>query len=372
MIFLGLASNFGFKDILRHTFAFGTERTSEELRIYLAERYHSDERHVALYHNGRSALAVAIKYAVPPGSEVLIVGFTCHAVVQAVKAAQCTPVFADINPETLHYDLRTLKKALKAHPRTKAIVVQNTFGIPVDITPIEKVCKKLRLQIIEDLAHCAGVRYPDGREVGTVGVAAALSFGKGKSIDTTSGGAVVLRTRKLPYQPTKEPPLSDRLRDRWYPFFGVLTRALYRIKLGKYFMALLVKIHFVQRSADAKLDQHISLPHWQAKLALKQLKDFPRTGSHPIRDFRLVDDRDYLLKQLDKVGCHLREFWYEVPVSPARYYKKQHFPEIECPIATEVAAHIINLPVYYSKIKLHPAIRIIKEHQEIYQEKVNG
>lgn len=367
MLFLGLASNYRGGDILRHTFAWGTRQDSEKLRQHLATRYEVDKKHVALYHNGRSALSVAIKYTVPEHSEVLVVGFTCYAVTEAVKAAKCTPVFADIDPDTLHYDLKNLKETLKRHPKTKAIIIQNTLGIPVEIDKIEKACKKLNLQIIEDLAHCAGVKYPDGREAGTVGNAVALSFGKGKSIDTISGGAVILRNKNLPYQPGKKPKLSDRLRDRWYPVFGVCTRALYHVKIGKYLMSALVKIHWVKPSADAILSQNTRLTHWQARLALRQFQKLPRGGAKPLRDFYLVKDRAYLYQKLEKRGYYFRESWYDVPISPARYYEAQHFPEEECPVATQVASEIINLPTWYPKHKLRPAVTIIKEHQEIYQ-----
>lgn len=367
MLFLGLASNYRGGDILRHTFAWGTRKDSEQLRCHLASRYDVDKKHVALYHNGRSALSVAIKYTVPEHSEVLVVGFTCHAVIQAVKAAKCTPVFADIDPGTLHYNLKNLKETLKLHPRTKAIIIQNTLGIPVEIEKIEKVCKKLNLKIIEDLAHCTGAKYPDGREVGTVGDAVALSFGKGKSIDTISGGAVIVRNKNLPYQPGKKPKPSDRLRDRWYPVFGVLTRALYHIKIGKYLMSALVKLHWVQRSADAHLDQNTRLTHWQAKLALRQLQKIPHGGAKPLRNFYLVKDRTFLYQKLEKQGYYFAESWYDVPISPARYYESQHFPEDECPVATKVASEIVNVPTWYPKQKLRPAVAIIKEHQEIYQ-----
>ena len=77
-----------------------------------------------------------------------------------------------------------------------------------------------------------------------------------------------------------------------------------------------------------------------------------------------VKNRGELIEKLDKNGYNFREIWYDVPVSPIRYYKKLNFPENECPVATEVSAEIINLPTYYGKTKLHGALQIIKEYEK--------
>ena len=365
MYFLGLAANYKGMDILRHTFAFGTQKDSDELRAYLAAHYGATYNHVALYRNGRSALAVALRSLVPEKSEVVITGFTCAAVVQAVRAAHCTPVYADINRETLHYGATELEKVLGEHENVKAIIVQNTLGIPVEITDLENICKERDLILIEDLAHCAGARYVDGREVGTVGRAAALSFGKGKAIDTISGGAVVFLNPddKPVKQPNKPSYFSETLADRWYPFHGRMIRTFHYLGLGKILTAVLLKLGCIQRSADSRLSTATRLTHWQAKLALKQFKQLPKNGRPPLRDHYFVEDRGELLKKLRKVGYMFNEVWYEVPISPARYYKRMHFDEEACPVATAVADEIINLPTYYSKSDLTPAYKIIKEYK---------
>lgn len=363
MYFLGKAANFSGKEARRHTFAIGSKKDSEALEEYLALRYEAAKTNVALTANGRSALAIALKTLLPKNSKVLINGFTCHAVLEGVLAAKCTPIYADINKKTLHYDAKILENILTKYKDLKAIIIQNSLGIAVDIKPIEKIAKKHGLIIIEDLAHCIGVHYADGREAGTVGDATALSFGKGKAVDTISGGAVIIRgeENKLKIRPTKRQKFSHTFRARWYPFFGSLLRALDKIHLCKIFTAVLLKIHFIERSADAKLDITRRMPHWQAKLALEKLEK-RKNAKKPLRDFFLVKDRDKVLKELKAAGYDFSEFWYEVPVSPARYYDKVHFPEKECINSVNVAKCIINTPDYYKKSEIAPAIKIIKEN----------
>ncbi len=369
MIFLGQASNYSSGQILRHTFACGGPKHSLALRRQLAQRYGADPEAVSLFHTGRSALTSAIRALAPEGSSVILPGLTCIAVVRAIRAAGCHPVFVDIDPKTLQYDWKSLDKTLKVCYNVSMIVAQNTLGLPLEMSLLEEFADKHHLLILEDLAHSAGRFYPDGREVGTVGAATVLSFGKGKAIDTIEGGALILRQTKVPGKPenssplpkpTKLPRMSDRLRDRWYPFFGLMIRAGYHFGcLGKVITAALIKLHWIARSADAELDPSRRLTHWQAKLALRQLGTLPRT---PLREHFLVHDRDRLLSELEKQGFYLREIWYDTPVSPARYAEEADFPSSECPHTVRVSAEIVNLPTWYAPEQLQPARDLIKPY----------
>lgn len=356
--FLGRAANYSCRQIWSQLFAFGTPNDSLKLRQALATRYQATLDNVALTKNGRSALAIALQTIFKSGDEIIVNGFTCYAVIEAVKAAGLKPIFADINRETLHFDTTTLQKVITA--KTKGIIIQNTLGIPVDIVALEEFAAQHHFQIIEDLAHCAGIKYPDGREAGTVGAATILSFGKDKSIDTISGGAVILRNScsKPITARSKAPKLSDSLRARFYPLFGATYRMLTHIKLANPYMALLLKLRWVERSADNSLDLTRRPTHWQTKLALKQLKNLQ---NRPLRTFYLVNNREAVLSKLLEAGYYFDSFWYETPVAPARYYSKVDFPETTYPVATEVAKTIINLPNYYTKTEMKNAIKIIKE-----------
>lgn len=367
MIFLGLASNYRAKDILRHLFAWGTKKDHQNLVSALEKHY---DGRAYLYHTGRSALAAAFQSVLPDGGVVIVPGLTCIAVIRAVRAAGCRPVFVDIDRETLQYDFSELEKSLQATPKTTdtksypldknekvcyngIILAQNTLGFTLDAQKLSKLAQKYHFAIVEDLAHSAGRFYSDGREVGTVGVAAVLSFGKGKAIDVIEGGAAILRSPNLKdlAQPSSLPKLSDRLRDRFYPLFGAITRGLSHLHLEKPFLAVLLKFHWIERSADAKLSLETRLPHWQAKLALRQLQNLPKT---PLRDYLLVENRTELLQNLHQKGYRLNEIWYDAPVSPIRYAKEANFPTEDCPKTVEISKQIINIPTWYPEKKLKP------------------
>lgn len=368
--FLGMAAEYGaHKRTAQHVFTHGRAEDIEELTQYLSEHYGGT---AVTCKNGRSGLALALKAYFKKGDKVLVNGFTCYAVYEAVKAAGLTPVFVDITREDLNFDLKALEKVAKSSG-AKGIIVQNSLGNPVDMRKIEQIAGRHHLTIIEDLAHSAGVRYPDGREAGTVGAATALSFGKDKSVDTINGGAVIFReeSEHMPEMPRARARASDTLRARFYPMFGAICRGLTAVHLGGVVMRCLTKIHWVEKSADNRLDETRQISRFEARLALSQLRDLRKNGEPPIREFCLVNGREEVLEKLKKAGYYFDSIWYKKPVAPDRYYKKIHFDESACPTGVYVAEHIINLPTYYSRGDLRQAREIIKPYV-VVEEGKNG
>ena len=121
--------------------------------------------------------------AIGEGDEVLVQAFTCVAVPNSVLWAQATPVYADIDA-TLNIDPIDVEK--KITNRTKAIIVQHTFGIPADMDALVALAKKHNILLIEDCAHSLGATYK-GKKVGTFGDAAFFSFGRDKVVSSVFG-----------------------------------------------------------------------------------------------------------------------------------------------------------------------------------------
>lgn len=370
MKFIAHASQFGLKKTLRQLFTFGFQKDSKKLKSYIAERYQVEAENVALYGSGRTALSEAIKHFTKPGDKVAITALTCFAVVEAVRSANCEPVYLDVNLENLHFDAKALEKACAKNPEIKAVIVQNNLAYPCDIANIESVARKYNLALIEDLAHCVGMDYSDGREAGMVGDAVIMSFGKGKSLDLISGGLLFLRKtdkRKKSFAvPVDLPSLADRFRTRLYPLFGAITRALFhlqlgRINFGRLYTAFLLQTHQIQKSADAKLDNSIRLTHWQAKLALRDLKKIKHRT--PLRRFYFVENRAELLKKLTTAGFIMDDIWYSSSVSPERYYAQANFDEKACPKAVFAANHLINLPNWLNIFELAEARHLINQYE---------
>ena len=103
--FLGMASGYRGGKWLSHLFTVGRKRDYGELTRFLGEKYGGE---AILCKNGRSALALALKAVFKPGDAVIVNGFTCYAVYEAVRAAGLKPVFVDISKEDFNFDYDSL------------------------------------------------------------------------------------------------------------------------------------------------------------------------------------------------------------------------------------------------------------------------
>lgn len=368
MLFLSLGSNYTFRQGLRHMFTIGRKGDAGELQKVLTGCYQGQK--TLLFSKGRGALAAAVRLATGGEGAVVVTSLTCYSVIDAVRVAGCEVVYADISPETLNVTEQTLSEAMKGR-NIKAVIVQNTLGIAMDIDMVLRLAREADAAVIEDVAHAVGGRYDDGREIGTVGDYTMLSFGRDKLLDTINGGALVIRTDRTTRAiepPLRYPGLLQQMRDRLYPAIGWWARTLFPLGLGKYVLAVAYKTKLARRSADGAADMTLRLPHWQAKLALKQmrrldeavesrrknqqqylaeLKRFsPKESSNAVRTPLLLENRDEVVAALKTAGYFTEDIWYDVPVSPQRLYHMVEFPEADFPAVTEISARTINLPTH--------------------------
>lgn len=374
-IFNSLGSNYGGTQIWQALFGSGRQ-SRVKLRSYLIEKYKA--RDVVLTYKGREALQLALKAAkLPVGSAVAINGFTCYAVYRAVDFAGLSVEYLDITPSHLHFTAKTLEKEVVSNKQIKAVIVQNTLGIPCDMKEIEKVCDRYKLVLIEDLAHSVGTHYADGREAGTVGDFAMLSFGRDKLVDAVSGGALIINNPKF-VDSTKvvlsKAPRTAVARDRLYPLLTAIVRAGYSIGIGKFLHAGLKAIGLLSKSVDADYYEGHDIPAWQAAMVLRQLRGLSSeirrrrnlaklyhenlcqdalseacasyaTSASGLRFPSVSNQRDQLLPRLTRKGINITDIWYDVPVAPARYLKKTTYRH-QCPVAEKVCQQIINLPTH--------------------------
>jgi dTDP-4-amino-4,6-dideoxygalactose transaminase len=164
----------------------------ERLRKALEEQFH---RKASLYASGREALLTLLRAIdLKPGEEVIVQGYTCVVVPNAIHCAGGLPVFANIDRETLNLDYASVEPLISS--RTRAVICQHTFGIPADVEKLRALCSAKGIFLIEDCAHV----LPDGngpREIGRFGDAMILSFGRDKAISGVTGGAILVRDEAL-------------------------------------------------------------------------------------------------------------------------------------------------------------------------------
>ncbi len=152
-------------------------------------------RSVRLYWKGRVALYATLRaLGVSDGDEVIVPGLTCVVVPNAVLYTGAAPVYADVRPDTLTVDAARVERLVG--PRTRAIVVQNTFGLSADVDRLAALARRKGVPLIEDCTHGFGGSY-DGRPNGALADFAFYSTQWNKPFSTGLGGILVSRRPDL-------------------------------------------------------------------------------------------------------------------------------------------------------------------------------
>jgi perosamine synthetase len=145
--------------------------------------------------NGTAALHLALRCLdIGPGTEVIIPSFTMISTAFAVCYTGAMPVFVDADPQTWNIAVEKIEK--KITKKTKAILPVHIYGLPCDMSAIQKLAKKYKLYVIEDAAEAHGATI-SGKKVGSLSDIAAFSFYANKNLTTGEGGMVVTRNKKL-------------------------------------------------------------------------------------------------------------------------------------------------------------------------------
>jgi hypothetical protein len=140
--------------------------------------------------NGSLALELALKaLGVGPGDEVITASRTFIASASCAVAVGATPVIADVDRNSQNVTAESIRAKLT--PRTKAIIAVHLAGWPCDMDPILQLAREHNVYVIEDCAQAQGAIYK-GRQVGSMGDAAAFSFCQDKIMTTGGEGGMLI------------------------------------------------------------------------------------------------------------------------------------------------------------------------------------
>jgi len=149
-----------------------------------AETMHAE--HAVATSNCTTALHLALVVAgIGQGDDVVVPSFSFIATTNAPTYVGARPVFADVDPLTGNVTAATIEAALTE--RTRAVIVVDQGGMPLDLEPIRSLCDPRGIVVIEDAACGAGSIYRD-RSVGAGAVLTAWSFHPRKILTTGEGG----------------------------------------------------------------------------------------------------------------------------------------------------------------------------------------
>jgi perosamine synthetase len=229
-------------------------------------------KHAVSFAAGRVGLyGILRSLGIGAGDEVLVPMPTHIVVTNAIRYTGAQPVYADCDLSTYNIDLDQAEE--RVTPRTRALLVQHTFGIPVDMGKACALAERNGLHLIEDCVHALGATF-DGKQVGTFGRAAFFSTEETKTISTTMGGMVTTD--------------DDEIAGRLYAFQQACRRpsvgqaASCLLKLVVYHALTEPRTHVLTRAAYELGGRHHPLPRptEAAELRGERPPDFARRLSN--------------------------------------------------------------------------------------------
>ncbi len=151
--------------------------------------------HVIAVNSCTSALFLSLKaLGIGPGDEVIVPSLTWCSTANAVLYVGATPVFCDVEADTLTASPATINAVLTE--KTKAVIHVHYGGLAADITVLREALPPT-VAIVEDAAHALGAIYPNGEPVGSSGNLTCFSFYANKNLSTGDGGAVAVNDSVL-------------------------------------------------------------------------------------------------------------------------------------------------------------------------------
>ncbi|UQB68750.1 aminotransferase class I/II-fold pyridoxal phosphate-dependent enzyme [Epilithonimonas zeae] len=178
------------------------------------ENFLNENKFVSALSSGTAALHLAlVQLGVGYGDEVICQSFTFSASANPIKYLGANPVFVDSDESNWNmspvYLEQAIQDRIKKNKKPKAVIVVHLYGMPAMMDELLEVCNKYDIPLVEDSAEALGSTYK-GRQCGTFGEFALLSFNGNKIITTSGGGALVTNTKE---QKDKTIFLSTQARD---------------------------------------------------------------------------------------------------------------------------------------------------------------
>lgn len=146
--------------------------------------------------SGTAALHLAVKLAgVKPGDKVFSSDMTFSATTNPIAYEGGEQVFIDTERDTWNMDPVALEKAFEMYPEVKVVVIANLYGTPGKMAELCEIAHRHGAVVVEDAAESLGATY-EGRQTGTFGDIAAISFNGNKIITGSCGGALLTNSKE--------------------------------------------------------------------------------------------------------------------------------------------------------------------------------
>lgn len=320
----------------------------------LADYFQVPVENIALFNNGTLALELGYYAMGLSGGDVITTPFTFVATSHALKRIGATPIFADVDPETLCLDPAKVEKLIT--PRTRAIVPVHVYGNICDIESFNRLSEKYGIPVIYDAAHAFGVTVESSKlnvesirtgrstfnlqpstTIGACGEMSMFSLHPTKLFHSCEGGVLVFK------DPTIKVKLSQ-LRN-----FAIKSETDC-VDVGSN-----AKMNELQALMGCLcLDKIGDLLAWRKNIAdtyatvfagteVKFLGLSANNAYCPVL-FKNMETREKVYAELkERCNVYSRRYFYPLVTDFAPYI----YAKGTCPIAENAAARVLTLPTYY-------------------------
>lgn len=294
-------------------------------------------KHLFFVSNGTIAIQIAIK-ALELKKEIITTPFTYVATTSSIVWENCTPVFADIDPDTLCIDPRSIEK--KITKNTQAILGVHVYGNSCNVEKINNIAKKHNLRVIYDAAHAFDVERT-GKPIMNFGDISTMSFHATKLFHTIEGGAIatnddvladkIFHLRNFGHVGSSKPEAISSL--------GINGKnSEFHAAMG---LCVLPKINSLIAKRKKITDQYNKL--------LKNFIERPSESQNSKSNYSyypiILKSEEQLLKvkdALNKEDIFPRRYFYP-SLNLLNYVKKSRSP-----ISEDISERVMCLPIYHS------------------------
>lgn len=301
-----------------------------ELKSYL------NVKHLIYVTNGTVALQMAIR-ALNLKGEIITTPFSFVATTSSIVWEGCTPVFVDIDKNSLNIDPTKIEESITDN--TTAILATHVYGNPCDVEAIEKIAKKHNLKVIYDAAHAFGVKV-NGKSIFEYGDISTCSLHATKLYHSVEGGLVFTNDAEILKKLASIRNFGISGHDSFDELGINGKNSEYHAAMGivnlKYIEEIKKKRISLSNYYDEKLINLKAVrPVWHSKSE--------NNGAYyPI----VFETEELMLKckehlQLSEVGT--RRYFYPSLASALPYINP-----IAMPITDDISKRVLCLPLYYS------------------------
>jgi len=305
--------------------------------------------------SGTAALHLAYAAVdIGPGDEVIVPSFTFCSTINMLVHLGATPIFCDIDENTLCLDPKDVIN--KITPHTKAIVIVHFAGIPAPLEKLKKIASEKNITIIEDAAHAFMTKYND-KYIGSGPNLACFSFYATKNLTTAEGGMVTTNSKSLANK-IRILSMHGISKQAWNRYSKTGTWKYDVLYPGfKYNMTDIqaaIGVEQLKVANQSRKKRLILVDRYLKKLSINSnlilpLSKMEKGSQHAWHLFtiRLKNtariERDELFEKLKEYGIGTSVHF--IPNHMQSYYKKT-YGNIRLPITEKIYRSILSLPLY--------------------------